>query len=567
MPLDASTDSIGRIALLEFIRKQGDKLFDRGNILLSWQDAAEQFFPARADFTVSRIWGEEMAGHLMSSMPVLACRDLANSFSAMLRPASEPWFWVRTMRPEKEDTGTRQWLDWMSELMRNAMYDRKTGFISATREVDFDFVTFGQGVLEHRMFYPKDGSTPHLHYTHHHLRDVAWKEGPTGRIDTIYCRRKEDALTLCRTFKNVHTRVREKITGTSNRDPYHQVNVWHVILPTEVYREMPGGKDFPQPYVAIWYDVDNNHEMECVGQWTKRYNIPRWARIHGCQYAYSPPVMAGLPDARLQQALSLTLLEAGEKSVNPPLIAVTDAIRGDVGMYAGAIIKVDADYDEKTGEVLRPIGVDKSGLTFGLEMIRDNKAQLQEAFFLNKLNMPPVGGPDMTAYEVGQRIQEHIRTVLPLFEPAEIEYNTDVCDDTFTLLSKHMSPAELQVPANIASGEVKFMFKSPLRDASDKAKAGQLLEMGQVLASVQGLDASTILMVDAHKATREVLQAVGPSKWLRSEKDVQAMLEQKARDEQAAKMMATMAAGAEVAKTTSEAAANAATAMPGLGLA
>jgi hypothetical protein len=40
----------------------------------------------------------------------------------------------------------------------------------------------------------------------------------------------------------------------------------------------------------------------------------------------------------------------------------------------------------------------------------------------------------MTAYEVGQRIQEYIRGALPLFEPMEMEYNGALCERTFEIL-------------------------------------------------------------------------------------------------------------------------------------
>lgn len=46
----------------------------------------------------------------------------------------------------------------------------------------------------------------------------------------------------------------------------------------------------------------------------------------------------------------------GEKIVDPPFIAVGDAsLYGETNLYAGSIVWTDPDYDERTGEVLRPI--------------------------------------------------------------------------------------------------------------------------------------------------------------------------------------------------------------------
>jgi hypothetical protein len=49
--------------------------------------------------------------------------------------------------------------------------------------------------------------------------------------------------------------------------------------------------------------------------------------LPGLAYAYSPATVVALPDARLLQQMTLTLLEAGQKAVDPPLKATSEAIR------------------------------------------------------------------------------------------------------------------------------------------------------------------------------------------------------------------------------------------------
>src|SRR5687768_6477280 len=101
------------------IVEQGNKLFSARQPLLSlWQSIAEQFYPERADFTSKFSLGEEFASHLMTGRPVMARRDLANSFSAMLRPKNKPWFMAQTMSEEINNDGTaRQWLERSSDVL------------------------------------------------------------------------------------------------------------------------------------------------------------------------------------------------------------------------------------------------------------------------------------------------------------------------------------------------------------------------------------------------------------------------------------------------------------------
>jgi len=321
------------------------------------------------------------------------------------------------------------------------------------------------------------------------------------------------------------------------------------VMPTEHYQDIENAKKFNQPFVSVYLDIDNEHIIEEVGQWTNIYTIPRWATVSGSQYAHSPATITALGDARLIQTMTSTILEAGEKATNPPMLAIQEAIRSDISVYAGGITWVDADYDERLGEVLRPMTQDKSGLAFGMDVNEGIKEQIMEAFFLNKLNLPPTGGPDMTAYEVGQRVQEYIRNALPLFEPMEADYNGRLCENTFdTLLRAGAYGDPRNIPKSIQGADIRFTFESPLHEASEKAKVGQFMEAQQILAQAINLDPSTALIVDGKKAARDVFEAVAPADWLNSESDVEIMIAQQQQEQQTQQMLNQMEQGATIAK-------------------
>lgn len=525
----------------------GNQLFDKRMSLMSyWQDISEHFFPERANFSVERSLGDEMMQGLMTSAPVLARRDLGNSFGAMLRPSQKEWFGLTSGRPDKEDTDAKQWMEWSAKLQKRAMYDRKAQFGRATKEGDHDFAAFGQCVISTELNRSRDG----LLYRCWHLRDVAWMEDANGAVTTIFRKWKPTCAMLCEFFPGkVHPDVLTKLQKT----PYDECNVMHIVMPAERYASLPGGKQFKQPYVSCWIDTDKMHVMECVGSWTPIYTIPRWQTVSGSQYAHSPATVCALPDARLLQDVTRVLLEAGEKAVNPPMVAVREAIRNDVSIYAGGITYVDADYDERLGEVLRQLPIDKGGLNFGQEMQVDLRTQLADAFYLSKLNLPPTGGPDMTAYEVGQRVQEFIRNTLPLFEPLEMDYNGQLCDITFETLLRASPEMRNSIPKSLAGEDVTFTFQSPLREAVEKVKVGQFLEASQVLAQAIQIDPSAQHLIDGAKATRDVMGAVVPASWLRSQAEVDERAAADAAQAQTASLLQMMNAGAQVAKTVGEA--------------
>lgn len=523
--------------------EQGDKLFTKRQPFISLLgEIASHFYPERNSFIAGVTLGEDFASNLTTSYPLLARRDLGNSFSGMLRPTQKDWF--KMSAGETNDVEGRSWLEWATQVQKRAMYDRRTQFVRATKEGDHDFAAFGQCVISVEMNRDLDG----LVYRCWHIADVAWCEDEDGAIDTVHRRWKPTIATLNRVFRGkIAPTLQEKL----KQDPYAEINCRHVIVPAEQYQ---GEKKWRTKFVSLYIDVDNQFVMEAVGAHVMSYVIPRWQTVSGSQYAYSPATICALPDARLIQAITLTLLEAGEKAANPPMLAVQEAVRSDMALYAGGVTWVDAAYDERLGEVLRPLTQDKSGIPYGIEMRNDTREMIKEAFFINKLNLPSYDGGQMTAYEVGQRVQEYIRQALPIFEPLETDYNGGLCEATFDLMFRHgaFGPVD-NIPKSLSGAEIKFRFESPLSEAVDKQKGGIFLESAQMLAQAVTLDPNSAAVVDAPSALRDVLQGIGmPAKWMRSEEQVQALVEQAAQAAQAQQLLATMGQGAQVGKTIAE---------------
>lgn len=530
--------------------EQGDHLFSqRGTLNSMFQDIADNFYPERADFTVTRTLGDSFADNLTTSYPVLVRRDLGNSIGTMMRPTSIDWFHMRTKREELEDQSGKEWLEWATGTQKRAMYDRASMFTRASKESDHDIAGFGQSVKTVELNSEGNG----LLYRCWHLRDVVWAENAEGQVDTVHRKWKPTAATLCKVYGDkVHTKVAEKMVG-ARKQPFAEINCRHIVIPADQCDDAYLGKG-RVPWVEIMIDVDNMHVLEIVGLAYRKYIIPRWQTVSGSQYSFSPATVCALPEARLLQAMTYTLLEAGEKYTNPPLLAVQEAIRSDISVYAGGITWVDAQYDERLGEVLRPVTQDKHGFPIGTDLQGTTMALLKEAFFLNKLDLP-ANGPEMTAYEVGQRVQEYIRHAAPLFEPLEDEDNAAVCEATFDLLLRHGAFGSIEdMPQSLRGQDIEFKFESPLHEAVERQKGQKFMEAKQLLADTIALDQTVAADVDVRTAFRDVLQSIGvPAKWMRSENEAEEIVAGQQADAEAAKLLETMGAGAEVAKTMGEA--------------
>lgn len=528
------------------LRDRGDRLFSLKRVVDSRnQDIAEHFYVERADFTAQRSWGDGYADHLMTGYPAMVRRDLGNSLGAMLRPRGQDWFAIKADREDKEDHEAKRWLEWASGVQRRAMYDRQAMFTRATKEGDHDFAAFGGCVISTEI----NRRDMALLYRCWHLRDVAWAEDSYGQLGEMHRIWKPTCAELVQFFPG---KCHEKVTEAAKMDPTSEVCVRHAVIRADTY----GWTKSKHPWVSLYYDADNCHILEERGSWTPIYTIPRWATVSGSPYPYSPAAIIALPDARLLQSMTLTLLDAGERAANPPLIGVAEAIRGDMNIYPGGFTAVDAEYDERLGEVLRPLTQDRGGLPFGMDMADRTSNMLREAFFLNKLTMPPAGGPNMTAYEVGQRVQEYIRQALPLFEPMEADYNGALCEITFdTLLREGAFGSPGSIPESIRGSDVTFQFESPLAQNAARSKGQTYLEAKALIAEAAAIDQSMTKMMDFGTTLRDVLDGIGvPAKWLHSPEEVEKAGEQQAAMDQTAGLLGTLQQGADVAATLGQAA-------------
>jgi hypothetical protein len=202
---------------------------------------------------------------------------------------------------------------------------------------------------------------------------------------------------------------------------------------------------------------------------------------------------------------------------------------------------VDSDYDEKQGEALRPLTQDFRGFNFGLEMNQDTRAMLHRAFYLDALTLPERQGAEMTAFEVGQRVQEYIRNALPIFEPMEMGYNAAVCDETFELMWRAGGfGSPMNWPKKLQGSEIEFTFESPLHDIIEEQK-GQLFQNSSALiAAAIGMDPGAAALPKVEVMLRDALLGIGaPAKWLNTEAQVD---DEKARMAQAQAQQQKLAA-------------------------
>lgn len=525
----------------------GDAMFSsRGEVNSLWQEIARHFYPERADFTDRRNEGDEYSDHLFSSIPILARRELGNLLSANMRPQSQKWFSIHVEDIDLDDRDReRQFLEYLTDIQWRLMYDARAGFVRATKQGDHDFACFGNAVIRVGLNSAGTG----LHYRNYHLRDCAWSENADGVVDCLYRNWSPTARQLREAFGSA---VSKQVSELAGKNPERAVKCRHIVVPSRLYQyeSQRGKKKFP--FSSIYVETETQNVLEETGLSHFPYVVPRWQTVSGSVYGRSMATGIALPDGRTIQVVVRTLREAGEKYVDAPMIAVGDAIRSDIALFAGGITTVDADYDERLGEVLRPISQNKGSMPVGFEIAEALRQDISHAFFLDKIQLPEPQVRDMTAYEVRRRVEEHIRAASPLFEPVQHDYNHPLCETTFRVLMENGAFPIDQMPESLEGRDVDFTFRSPLSDMADQSEAATFVDvMQRIIMPMAELDPAQVENVNLTASTRAAMKAAG---WKQEWFNPVEVVEQKREEmRQAQEAMKAMAAAQQVGATVEQA--------------
>lgn len=521
----------------------------RGALLDFWQELAEHFYPERADFTTARTLGKDFASQLYASEPILARRDFCNYLGAAIRPLGREWF---TPRPRDEVAAKNSEVQaflkvrGLSTLAR--LKDRRSQFVRGATAGDHDFGTFGNSVTSLEPWNDDMG----IRYRTWHLRDCAWRDNYEGETDTMFRKVHATVRDLIRQGEVKKWKIHPKVRERAEKDPTGDVNVYHVLMPWwdyDINRQM---RRKNANWISAYIDLDNKWMMHEAEVPIFNYAVSRWFTIDSSPYGFSPAALCAIPDARTLQVMTWSIMEAGEKAVEPPMVAVEEVVQGGVDLRAGAVTWIDKRYDERTGEAIRAIEMGGSP-QFG-EVLREGiTGNLQSAFYLNKLFLPQAG-PQMTAEEVMRRHEEWLRVAQPIIEPAEQERNSKLLEVTIEMEMQMGLWGDLkQMPKALIGKQIDFAYDNPLNDARKQTAANSYRAVLETSAQTAEIFGRPVLKnLDHNTAFRDAIAGVAPPNWLLPEADAEKAVDA---EEDAMEAGAAMQEVAEVAPALQEVAA------------
>jgi hypothetical protein len=390
----------------------------------------------------------------------------------------------------------------------------------AMHEVYMDIGSFGTCVLNQEW----DQDAKGLLFAARPLQMCYFTENSKGRVDSV-CRYFSWSI---RQLKQEFGELPVGVLKFAD-DPDKLMDIVHWVGPN-TDRDPKKATSRNKPFASIWVCMSTHETLLESGYDSFPYHVARWTKLAGEVYGRSPAKKC-LPDIKMLNAMERTILKAGQKQVDPPLILRNDAFMLPIKTAPGSLI-----FKEDEEAQITPLET-KGNLPWGEEKAEQKRKFIKECFYSDWIRMEK-DNVEMTAYEVQDRRDEKLRLLAPIFGRLASELLGPMIARSYSLLNSHgLIP---RAPGMIAKNKLKVGYLSPAAMAQSGAKAVTISRFLNDLAPMAQINPDVMDAIDLDKTAQLLAVARGvPRMMLRSPDDLAKMRQQKQQAQQMAQVAQT----------------------------
>lgn len=515
--------------------------------LLTWEELAHYFHNTRKGFITNLPPGQEMSEDIWNSSPEQYRRKETEAMVAAMIPRDRVWPGMQTARPELMQYKTvREWLEFATLCLYTVLYDPLANFTERFNELADDVKSFGTGVI----YVDHNQEKKCLTFLVQHLKDIAFEQDAASNVTKFYCFWQMSVSDMVDQFgidklPAELARAFREGTCSSDRDQC----VLHAVVPNDEYSRLGFGPS-RLPFKSIWLLEKDYHLLDEGGYYDIPYIVVRWYRRSN-EVPGRADTMEILPDARLIQAVSMSLLEITEKQGNPPMQGPIDILRGEVELFPGGFTAFDASGFQFQGDPLRPVQIGSTP-AMNAEYLQYLETKIGKAFHMDLL-MAPTDQPAAKADQAAGRVMMIASILGPVWSRGENEMLPPILDRVFNILmrTKTLPP----VPPELDGEKLIYKFDNHIADMREAGEAQRILtgigataQLAQIPQAAEALDNMDfdIAFLDLWRKMKV------PETYIRDPKQVAAERQQKQQMQQAAQMAEVAKAGGPGVKSAIE---------------
>lgn len=552
-----------------YIKRYKSLTTDKQNWNNSWDLVGRFIHTIKQDFTGVKPRGAFLNDEIFDTTAVTAAKKSSSALKGMLWSGGNESFKLLPTRDIEEQGAYNDYYDYATDTVGNEMENDNAGLDVALSEYFGDEISFGTAGIG--VFRGKDSA---LFYRAYSVESMSIDEGLNGRIDTIYTVYNWEVRRVIQEFnlEDLSQRVKDLVRD-NNLD--EKIQLLNIVEPRS------GGVKaasniMEAPFKELWIEKDSAHIIQEKGYFEIPINVGRLDKRLGEVYGRGWG-MSAMPDVlEINQVVEDATL-ALEKSMDPPLGMMSD---GDLGAQ-------EIDTSPKAFNVFRASTKGENSPVFPLFTVGDPngafvlietlKARIIDHFnvdilldFMNQKEMT-LGEANIRNGLRHQALQGVIsRQVSEVFTPTitrsanmlarDGHLGVDPNDQEAVLIAKELKRTDRVIPEPVIEAMkagkpwFRISYNTPASRMAKGARVASTLQfVGNVLNYAQ-FDPKVLDKIDLDEAVNLLANDTSvPNSILRSSSDVDDLRE--ARDAFQAEQMqiANMQAGANTAKTLSEA--------------
>lgn len=487
-------------------------------IMKRYDDAKAKRQPFDADWNSIRdfvrpitVSFNQMTGQFTSVRPEMmydgtagdALEELAAAIHSYTSNAAERWFelQVHGVPKNKLDHDQLQWLEDATNIIY-AYYQREDCNVNAAlHEIYLDLGSYGTASLNQEW----DKTTGGLVFTAVPLAYSYFLENSKGRVDTMFNSR---SWTI-RQIEQEFGKTTPELMKQSNKDK--SVEVIHYVGPRA--DKVVGASPTRMPYMSIWLCVSTKEVIHESGYETFPYHVPRWTKLSGEFYGRGPARRC-LPDIKMLNAMEKTILKAGQKKVDPPLVLANEGFLLPIRTSPGSLI-----FKEDEEREITPLEF-TGDMPWAEEKAEQKRNFIRRCFYNDWIRRDAKDRE--TATGVTDSRDEMLRLFSPIFGRITNELHGPMISRSYYLLdSKGKIPP---APESMSDMKLTIGYSSLVARAQMGATAMQIAQFLQDIIPLAQVDPNAMDAVDMDMVVQELAIARGaPRTILRSPEALEEM--------------------------------------------
>ena len=507
---------------------------DRKNWESHWQQLADYIMPRRGDFSVkTTVKGRKKQGHIFDSTAPKSCENLASALIGYTCNPTTQWFSLEATNPElTQEPEIKKYLDIAITTMYSVFTRPESNFYPQMHELFIDLCTFGTACINIEEF---NDECP-VRFQTIPLNEIFIQENEYGVIDRVYRKYTQSiANILARFSDSIDPETLRYLEEASRRNDTEEMDLIHAVFPENT--------NDPRRFGSYYVLVSKAAIISQSRYFENPYVVCRWSKMAGETYGRSQG-MTALPDIISLNQITQTILLAGQKAVDPPMIIYDDNKDVRIDTSPGAVICLRRD-PMSGGNELKPLQF-ASDFNTGLTLAQQRQQSIQQIFMIDMLMDDKRA--EMTATEAVQREQARMRVMAPQLGRLHTELFSLLIKRVYNILkrSQFIPP----IPEEFADRGLNISYVSPLAKSQKMMLGSQMQNALQQLLPLMQFDQNILQIINMQELARYIVDIYDmPASVIRTDEEIQ-QIAQQAQEQQAQEQQM---AGMDQLKTGSEA--------------